>query len=315
MTEQPFSDCELANLFQYAQGIPAEGQQFAYYCSAKTAISMLEKGTFWMRIASAMNDWSEAQHGLNIVDRMQLGEPAHTFKSALNDCHSGFFDDLVSNAVTWAPTLGQTTFITCVTEHDHKDPRETDGKLSMWRAYGAGGGGAVALLLNPQVLRDTGFAGARFRKVHYSHDLGVQQRVVEIAQRILCEAPRLRVTPREKIWVHAQYLIADLILCTKHPGFREEIEWRLIADRNFAAIKPLIEVETPRGHPEPVVKLRIASGNPPRQRAEWLDQIIIGPSPHQNQLRDALITKLTELGVHDAARRVRPSTIPYRESQ
>lgn len=41
---------------------------FVYYTRAPTAVSIINKGEFWMREVSRMNDYREVQHGLECIE-------------------------------------------------------------------------------------------------------------------------------------------------------------------------------------------------------------------------------------------------------
>jgi hypothetical protein len=107
------------------------------------------------------------------------------------------------------------------------------------------------------------------------------------------------------------------ILCTKHPGFAEEREWRIIhnptLDQNDR-VKKVVEVIG--GVPQPVMKVKLKDyeeeGFVGAEIPALLDRIIIGPTLYPDALREAFEHELTIAGVEDAHKKVIVSDIPLR---
>ena len=108
------------------------------------------------------------------------------------------------------------------------------------------------------------------------------------------------------------------ILCTKHPGFHEEREWRAIAlPGMYPSQHYTSAIEVIRGVPQRVLKLDLK--NHPEQGflglaiPELIDKIIIGPCQFPAVIRAAFLELLQDAGVSDASERIVISDIPLRQ--
>jgi hypothetical protein len=119
------------------------------------------------------------------------------------------------------------TFIFCASEHQSSN---TDGVLSMWRAYGGNGNGA-ALVFNTEHL--TGLKGDSpliMARVHYDSGAG---RIAWLVRRIddWCNAVAQLNLDDRQIAIAGNILFSVIqifSLTSKHHGFSEKNEWRLI---------------------------------------------------------------------------------------
>ena len=106
-------------------------------------------------------------------------------------------------------------------------------------------------------------------------------------------------------------------LSTKHPGFAEEREWRIIHSPTMLPSERIgFDIETIEGVPQRVYKLQMENhpdeGLIGATLPELLEEIIVGPTESPWPIYDALVTKLEENGVENARSKVRISNIPLR---
>jgi hypothetical protein len=104
-----------------------------------------------------------------------------------------------------------------------------------------------------------------------------------------------------------EFLQAFLVLAAsfKSKAFQEEAEWRLIARPGLApSSAPRYRVG--RGGIVPYIDVALATNNTPLR----LDHIIVGPNPHEEIARNAVISMLDEYGVQHNG--VELAGIPYR---
>lgn len=297
------------NLFEYTPGVPPQGQRFAYYTSASVASSMLRSGEFWMRNARVMNDYSEVEHGMRCLDTIFRGGNWKKIQGALERREVDLAQKLERDLKTLGRVLREMTYITCVTEHNKEDERY--GRLSMWRAYG--GDESVALVLDAAAISKSSFANTYFRKVQYLDDAGVEARMEDIAERIADNAEFLRSRPPIEILSAMFWLLRDLVLCTKHPAFDEEREWRLIAPAHHLEWHKLpLKLREVHGVPQMVAIFEIASAAPSPSVSDWLHCLLIGPSQHPEVVCDAFRQLLRDEGVDDPGGKIRLSNIPLR---
>lgn len=105
-------------------------------------------------------------------------------------------------------------------------------------------------------------------------------------------------------------------LSTKHKGFAEEREWRVIADIHQVDNHFLrISTEVVHGLPQRVLKIDLKDHGPDEIDISipmLLEKIIIGPTEHPQTIYDAFRDVLTDAGLPDAGNRITASGIPLR---
>lgn len=106
--------------------------------------------------------------------------------------------------------------------------------------------------------------------------------------------------------------------CTKHPGFEEEKEWRVLYSPGIEKSDVIEEhIHSVRGTPQIIQKIPLEN-IPERdllfiEPDKLLEKIIIGPSEFPNEIRHALALTLSKAGVSDAWNRIVVSEIPIRQ--
>lgn len=208
-------------------------------------------------------------------------------------------------------------FVFCLSEHC---PDDNDGKLSMWRAYGSGGNGA-AIVFNTEPVFKWDDSPLIFAKVDYASTMQRKAKLERIIKK-WCHVVAKNHIPDEIFWVApiSLFEIFKLVaLTSKHNGFEEAQEWRVIymPERDSQnMLTDRISYDVGNRGVEPKLKLKIASlpGSPapsPVCLASFLDRIILGPSISSplaaNCFREMLKQKKPEF-VH----KVVASTIPLR---
>jgi len=116
--------------------------------------------------------------------------------------------------------------------------------------------------------------------------------------------------------------LADLrifgVVCTKHPGFAEEREWRVVYSPSMYPSNHLIRaIEVIQGVPQPVYKIPLKNipeeGLVGAEIPELLDRIIIGPTQYRLAIWEAFMDLLRQAGVADPAKKIVLSNIPLRQ--
>jgi hypothetical protein len=113
-------------------------------------------------------------------------------------------------------------------------------------------------------------------------------------------------------------MFRSALLCTKHVGFHEEREWRVIYCPTYEKSEHIrTEIETIGGIPQPVCKVPLKDLPDENllgiEIPSLVDRIIIGPSQYPWAARDAFIAILEEAGIKEAYKRVVISDIPLRQ--
>lgn len=293
----------------------SEGNRFVYYTTADTATSILKNKQIWMRNTSAMNDYLEVEHGFDCLHAAYKEASGNSFNAVLNTCFSGLADELRNFFDGWLPTVRRETYITCLSEHLRSE--DQNGRLSMWRAYGGETG--IALVLKGDVMFNESNALNVFSSpVAYLTPDAFAARFKEIAENMQREQEFITNLGRDVVKNLAFNMLLFGILCTKHPGFHEEREWRVVAS---PAIYPTqhatYSVEVIRGTPQAVLKLDLK--NHPDQGLvglaipELLDRLIIGPCQFPHVISGAFHRILQEAGVSKPESKIIVSDIPLRQ--
>ncbi len=198
----------------------------AHYTSIDTLEKILTTREVWLANPLFMNDHEEMRFMFNAARDIFISSTI--VKDACGDerykkvretylQHYDYFDEQYALDV----------YIFCLSEHDHDD---FDGTLSMWRAYARNGnGGAIVFDLNKldEEVHDTPLYVAKVRYRSTPERLEWIHRIVKQWSEYISSH-----TLDETELSHAVYFVfrifTILALTTKHKGFREEAEWRVI---------------------------------------------------------------------------------------
>lgn len=296
----------------------SNGTKFVHYTSASNALSIIQKQKVWMRNASVMNDFSEVQHGQRCLaaawnDRTQ----GTRFKGLLEGIESGLVDRLAQSFDQRGHDRERESFIISVSEHGNGAIDEDKyGRLSMWRAYG--GNTNVALVMNnAPFLRESSATNAFTSPVFYGDPerfVAAFTLVVDALEQNMALARQLGGEVVKTIFENIFHFAA---LSTKHPGFAEEREWRVILSPTmFPSNKVGFDLEVVNGVPQRVYKFPLVDypeeGFYGATLPDLLEEIIIGPTDSAYTIYDALSGALVQAGIADGFSRVKISSIPLR---
>ena len=291
--------------------IKTGNKRFAYYTTAATAKSIIEKQEVWLRNATVMNDFSEIAYGLSLVKEAFSGSSGDIFWNAANTVFPDVREKIVPQLADREWDWRAETYLSCLSLHDSAE--DQNGRLSMWRAYGD-----VALVINHFPLTAvTDQLGVYSTPVHYLDGAGVEARLRTVAQAISEKVDFLR-SLGETVFV--DYTIKMVFLAsigTKHPGFSEEKEWRIFfrpAERPRSILDRRVVVI--HGVPQQIWALPLRhdpeEGLFHADIPSLLDRIIVGPTPYPYVSAAAFRKLLEEADVKDAYGKVATSKIPLR---
>lgn len=303
-----------ANTTRRVQG---EGGRFAYYTTAATAMLILQRCELWMRSTMVMNDFSEVQHGLSCITKAYRSEAGLRLTRLLDQLYSGLPAEIEQTLNDWTPSFRDDTFVLCLSEHTHDDDRF--GRLSMWRAYGGDAG--VALVVNGGAMfRESTALAVYSMPVAYLDEGTLQREFQLIVDAIELNVDLLQLIGRAETKNAIFHMLRYAAVCTKHPAFAEEREWRVIASPSMEP-SPLVPVqlEVIGGIPQRVLKLALKdrpdlglTGLEPNQ---LIDRVLIGPCEHSEVIGQALWGALGAAGVADAGNKIFYTGIPLRANQ
>ena len=314
---QAYKEAFLPYVAKAADRVQATGGQFVYYTTASTAMQILRGREVWMRNTMVMNDFSEVEHGLSCVIGAYKSEAGNALKRLLEQQYEGISAEIESLFDAWIPGFRRDTFVLCLSEHPPEESRH--GRLSMWRAYGGDAG--VALVMNGDVLfRPSNALAAYSSPVAYLDEETLQHEFDAVATGIKQNAELLRNLGRDGTKEAIFHMLRFATICTKHPAFAEEREWRVVASPALESSPLLpVQVEVIGGIPQRVLKVKLVdhpdmglTGLEPRA---LIDRVLIGPCAHAEVIGQALWRALDDAGVADAGSKIVYTGIPLRANQ
>lgn len=303
--------------FEAENDFPQKRPLLAHYTSISTLEKIVSTNQVWLSNPLYMNDLEELRFGMNAgADDFRASQ--HLAQVCGSSEKHAFlvkrFDELFSN---FDSNHALDTYVMCLSEHT---PGKNDGLLSMWRGYGADGNG-VAIVFDTAKLNPNEASPLIVGKVKYqSHPARL-----EWIDRKLYELSQVLATTQlteDDLSLAAHVFIERLklfALFTKHDGFSEEQEWRIVYmnERDPQGLmRPMFGYAITGRGVEPKLKLefsRLAQVLGTGVTLESLvDLIILGPSISSTLSGNSVRRMLTIAGQEDLATLVTASSIPYR---
>lgn len=289
-------------------------QRFVYYTSADTAMRIVQSREIWMRKSHLMNDYREVEHGLDCLNRAYNRNKGR-MELVLDGIFPGFCNRLETIFNNWLPHFRTGTYITCISEHETAEDQH--GRLSMWRAYGGGAGVAIVVHGGP-LIRPSHALKAYTSPVAYYSDQEVEREFLRLIKNIEDNIDFVRSLGEEAVIGQMFAALRYAVLCTKHPGFREELEWRIIYSPSFAKSERIVSaIESVNGTPQSICKIPLRDvpeeGLYGLALPKFIDRVIIGPSKYPLGIYEAFEALLTGAGVENAAARIVVSDVPLRQ--
>jgi hypothetical protein len=319
MTEDEATNAFYKLMYQHVSlridGLKAENRKIAHYTSAENAMNIIIGKTIWLRNASLMNDFMEIQYGRDRLSAV-LKKRQDEITTLLNRAHDGLSADVTDWLEQVDSILKEQTYLTSFAEHPADDKL---GKLSMWRAYGGSVAG-VALVFNTDLFESDHHINSLATSLH-PVIYGPEQFATcfdNLISELQCNSNLLRQVPLDRAKSIVFHTFKDLVLTTKHPGFAEEEEWRIIhSPFMFSSAFVMPSTQTIGGVPQVIheIQLRNQGGlNLPEIELDRLiHRVIIGPCQYPAQVAFALAEALTSAGVANSRSRINISDIPVRQ--
>ncbi|WP_342077164.1 DUF2971 domain-containing protein [Yoonia sp. SS1-5] len=291
----------------------SDGQRLVYYTSAETAQKIIQDQHLWLRNASLMNDFSEISYGLEFVAETLLRDSGQEFRDAVSELNPEVLELTLDNLRGWEQDWRLETYISCVSEHDFSE--DQSGRLSMWRAYGD-----VALVLN-----STPFGAVTDKLKVYSTEVNywdgthLKAHLDDIILKIDENSDYLSELSTNQFvgFLHEKFKI--MALATKHPGFKEEREWRIyfrpseLGEDDCILSKKIVVLD---GVPQTIWSLPLRhdpdNGLFHADLPSLLDRLIIGPTEYPYVSAEAFRELLVRAGVDASDPKVTVSDIPLR---
>jgi hypothetical protein len=268
-----------------------------------------------------MNDFSEIDHGEACLLKAWFGSDG----GKVSQGETGRLANVLSRiSPTIVPAIEQTfdgiqarrktdTFLLSLSELD-EDEEGLIGKLSMWRAYG--GSTNVALVVKPGFLFSESAHPNLFSAPIVYRDVAEYHRreFAQFVDSIEKNFDRLATIDRDVLVAYIVSFFNISAITTKHPGFKEEKEWRIIY-APWMQGGPRLEEEIVEisGLPQKVFYIGFGSQDGLHFSInDLLEKIIIGPTENPWILYEAFVSQLENLGFENASSKVLVSDIPIR---
>lgn len=310
--------------FREMERLRAEGQRFAHYTSADTALKILRSERMLLRNSSLMNDFSEVRHGLECLRAAQASPAGQRLRAALTLVQMDLPEILDQNFDAQVLDVLAETYLTSLSEHDagHED---AFGRLSMWRAY-APKDGVAFILNNTPFLSESNALNAYSSPVVYATPADYLAFFDEFVASIEANIEVLKQLGAELVHEMTMLAMRFAVQSTKHPSFREEREWRVLYTPTIlqrrGQMTPVqleripTEILSLGGVPQRVYAVPFRDypeeGFAGATMSALLDRVLIGPSRDAYMIAQALVAELSRLGVPNAASRVVITNVPLR---
>jgi hypothetical protein len=307
--------------YSSSSGLMNSDAYFVHYTSAKAALNIIKQKCFWMRNAKYMSDFSEVQHGYNVMSKFVShgNDSWEKFSKIVEEIVPGSIEKAISIYNSYDEGIKSGTYILSMSEHDECENEY--GRLSMWRAFG-GQSERVAIVFRIPA-HSSGALALKifFNPVSYVKDDEEYKEIEEVIENVKNNKAFLCSVNPELVALNIVAMILVNIVCMKHKGFKEEREWRCVYHPKCFASElstRLIEqsVEDVGGVPQVIYKIPLnAAVDPVLSDLDFcnlFDGLIIGPSKYPYAMYEAFCLELEKVGVVDAASKVRVSDIPIR---
>lgn len=266
-----------------------------------------------MRKSTCMNDFMEIEHGFNCLQKAYADHKAR-FVALLEPIFPGFSTQIEERFNAWLPSFRTSTYISCISEHH--DSEDTTGRLSMWRAYG-GPTGVALVVRGAPFLRPTDALDAYTSPVAYLDAEQFSDQYKILLDNIESNLPYILKLSLEQLLAHFFEVFKMATLCTKHPGFAEEREWRIIYSPTLRESQKIkAGVVSISGVPQRIYKIPLKNVHEQGlfgiEVRELLERMIIGPTQFPIEIKEALMSVLNEKGIENPYDLIKISDIPLR---
>jgi len=289
----------------------------AHYTSIEAFESILASNEIWFSNPLYMNDWEELRFGMSDCAQELLFHDG--IKNACNgeDGHGKLIRAFDYFLGEFEKKHAFDTYVYCLANHD---PDDHDGRLSMWRGYGANGSG-VALVFKSSVIPLADEPLFMIDRVEYATTPQRREWIRDRLDRLTQAFDGNALAEDEVILVAHEWVerIKIFSLFSKHHGFREEDEWRVVymAERDKGGLlKAMLGYAiTSRGV---VPKLKVPLAPVPGVPSDGIslenliERIILGPTASSPMAVKSVSRMLDHHNRSSLVDKIVPSMIPFR---
>lgn len=290
----------------------------AHYTSITTAESIFKHKQLWFSNPLFMNDHQEMMWGIEHSIRLLPQNDALRRAFDSESQWESFIVKYLQRRDFFHNAEAVDVYVACFSEIADED---TNGLLSMWRAYASNGRGA-AIVIDAGKLKHIPTSPIKLVKVQYLSDQDRLAWLEKLINKFSSIVPLFKDAEDQVYRNAADALFLRILMasiCSKHLGFKEEAEWRAIylkpLDPSSLLGKHYSYSSGERGC-EPKLKLPIdpldnlGQGGIPL--TDVIKRVILGPSSGNRINREAFQRMLRTIGYGELANRVVSSSTPFR---
>lgn len=299
---------------------PHKRPLLAHYTSMEVFEQIVKNQEVWFSNPLFMNDVQEIRFGVTAGSKTFKANQAIRAACATAERYTLLVESFDRYFYEFSNKHALDVYAFCLSKYDPDDYE--DGRLSLWRGYGGNGKG-VAIVFD--LAKIDFVAGSPFviSRVHYNSTTDseewLNQRMQDVAEFI-----QHKDINDDKLDMIASILFERIKLAalfTKHHGFREEKEWRIVylkeRDHENKYMPTFGHIITNRGvEPKLKYKVKPIAGltADDLSLAKVVNQIILGPMTADFLARESVLRLLDNLGQPELKDKVTCSSIPYRNA-
>lgn len=298
---------------------PHKRPLLAHYTSVSTLECVMRNDEIWFSNPLYMNDIEELRFGMN-----EGAEAFRTHDAIREACadetrYRHLQEVFEEQFLRFSNEHAFDTYVLCFSVHNASD---SDGLLSMWRGYGGNGSGA-AIVIDTAKFEHLGASPLIVSRVRYHSTNERMNMIDELLKNFASRLANLQM-PLEDLHIAAEQFLQRLLtfaLFTKHSGFSEENEWRIVylkhRDRHGHLAMMLGYSIGVRGL-EPKLKFKIAPNaatSADLSLEKIVDRVILGPSISSPLAVKSMQRMLEHVGKGVFANKVFASSTPYRVAE
>lgn len=294
----------------------ARESRFVHYTTAENLFHILDSEEIWFRNTRDMNDHQDIESGMARVQQwLNHSEDSASLIRALNACAPGAWDEGVGKYDRWLADIRNQSYVLSVSEHDLGE--SNTGRLSMWRAYEKGAVGIAVVVKTAPFMQVTEALKAYSSPVAYWTRQQFLEEFRLVTKSIIGNRDFLSKLNRAALTETVFLMLLFAATCSKHPGLRDEREWRVLTNPLLWPSPRLTEHRLILdGMRQTVYRMPLKNSSQDDvhglEFAELIDRVIIGPATNAEEMRRMIIARLADKNVSDPETKVILSKLPVR---
>jgi hypothetical protein len=290
----------------------------SHYTSLSNLENIIANDEVWLSNPLFMNDLEEVRFGVNVGSELVKSNSDLRNSLETDERRAIFYSSFNSSYNEYGTEHVLDLYVMCFSHHN--EATDADGRLSMWRGYGSNGNGA-AIVFDTSKLGGVLDGPLALAAVNYGTQSERREQIQKKIQEVAGFIQENEISD-DRVGNIAHALFQRICLYavfSKHSGFLEENEWRLVyfKDRDTNnLLKPYFSYFNGPNGIQPKLKLptRPISGaiDDGFTLSSIVHSIIIGPSSSSLLSKRAVERMLEKLGKPELQGRIRMSEIPFR---